>query len=115
MNWLSIVMLSIGALIIISTIVILVISIVLEIIVNVKKKNSKELIPTETKGVYEVKHNVSPKLMKISASFLKYRPLAKFGLVFGSACASLPILRLMTTILFKWLTSFGMKVRWNIK
>lgn len=115
MNWLNIVMLSIGALIIISTIVILVISIVLEIIVNVKKKNSKELIPTETKGVYEVKYNVSPKLMKISASFLKYSPLAKFGLVFGLACASMPILRLMTTILFKWLTSFGMKVRWNIK
>lgn len=99
MSIMNIVMITIGTIIIVSAFLIMVTSIILEIILNVKKRKSKTLIPTEIEGQYEVKYNVSEKLLRVTELFSNYKPFAKIGILFGVACVSLPLLQMLLTTL----------------
>ncbi|WP_210138759.1 hypothetical protein [Staphylococcus sp. GDB9P120P] len=95
MSIMNIVMITIGTIIIVSAFVIILTSIILEIILNVKKRKSKTLIPTEIEGQYEVKYNVSEKLLSISELFSNYKSFAKIGFLFGVGCISVPLLQML--------------------
>lgn len=95
MSIMNIMMLIIGIIIILSAFVIILTSIILEIILNVKKRKSKTLIPTEIEGQYEVKYNVSAKLLSIIELFSNYKSFAKIGVLFGVACISVPLLQML--------------------
>lgn len=99
MSIMNIVMITIGTIIIVSAFLIMVTSIILEIILNVKKRKSKTLIPTEIEGQYEVKYNVSEKLLRVTELFSNYKSFAKIGILFGVACVSLPLLQMLLTTL----------------
>lgn len=97
MSLINIVMLSLGGLIILSALAILLISLIIETIVDSKKRRNKKLLPTETVGVYEVEYNISSKITRLNELFLKYKSFAILSLVFGGACASVPLLQFIVS------------------
>lgn len=99
MSIMNIVMLSIGTIIIVSALSIMLTSVILETVLNVKKEKNKTLIPTEIEGEYKIQYNVSSKLTRITDSFLDYKAVSIIGLLLGVACVSLPLIQMLVTTL----------------
>ncbi|MEX2935994.1 hypothetical protein [Staphylococcus saprophyticus] len=95
----NIILVTVGTLIILSALITMFTSAILEVLVDIKKKKTKLRIPTETEGVYELRYNVPNKLKRMNESFKNYKGIAKIGIFFGMACVSMPILHYIITTL----------------
>lgn len=89
----------IGILIVLSSITILVTSIILDILISIKEKKTKKLIPTSIEGEYRIETNVPPKLMKFKKIISEYVVFAGIGFLIGGAFISIPLLQMIISVI----------------
>lgn len=83
MHLINTILLTVGTLIIVSSLLYISIYTISIFIVEYKKRKSRKTIPTDINGVREVTYDVSSKVFKIHNKLKAYLIYAKFGLFLG--------------------------------
>ncbi|MFV5769782.1 hypothetical protein [Mammaliicoccus sciuri] len=99
MSLLYFITLVIGILIVLSSITILLISLILDILISIKEKKTKKLIPTSIEGEYRIETDVPKKLVKLKETISLYKTFVGIGFLIGGAFISVPCLQMLISIM----------------
>lgn len=98
MSTFNIFTLTIGLLFVVPSVLYLTVYVVLSIVVEIKKKRTLHIVPTELEGAREIRYDVPEKVLNRHKILKKYSVWAKLSMSYG--CAFLAILFLNILVSF---------------